>query len=319
MLRRPFLASCAAHLAAMLPFTRRVAWPAPGARTVRREPFGRLEQVADGVWALVSTPLGGDFTTVANGGIVAGRDGVLVVEGLFRTEGARWLAEQARALTGRWPSHVAITHYHADHANGVPGYQPEGSDAPAVFVTGVTRRLAMDRNTPSDPARLALLGGATPIAATRETTVDLGGRRVTLTPLDGHTASDLVVTVEDPRVVFAGDLFWNAMFPNYVDAVPSRLAAAARRLRAMDSARWVPGHGPLAGAADLDRYLALLDLVEDHARRSSQAGATPAEAANALELPPSLGEWALFNRSFFERAMRAWYGELRREPEAGGG
>lgn len=310
MHRRPFLSSCAAHVAALLPFTRGIAWTAPGARVVRREPFGRLEQVADGVWALVSTPLGGDFTTVANGGIVAGRDGVLVVEGLFRPAGAQWLAEQAQSLTGRWPTHVAITHYHADHANGVPGYQREGGDAPAIYVTGVTRRLAMDRNTPSDPARLAALGASTPIDAARETAVDLGGRTVTLTPLDGHTASDLVVTVDEPRVVFSGDLFWNAMFPNYVDAVPSRLAAAARRLRAMDTTRWVPGHGPLAGAADLDRYLTLLDLVEDHARRSRQAGATPAEAAGALELPPSLGEWALFNRSFFERAMRAWYGEL---------
>ena len=49
---------------------------------------------------------------------------------------------------------------------------------------------------------------------------DLGGRSLTLHPLSGHTPSDLAVDVDDQPVVFAGDLLWGGMFPNFVDAIP---------------------------------------------------------------------------------------------------
>ena len=77
--RRRFLqqtTSCAAHLAivaAISPAAVRALWAAERAgAVVAQEPFGRLERIADGVWALVSTPLSGDRTTLANGGLIAG-------------------------------------------------------------------------------------------------------------------------------------------------------------------------------------------------------------------------------------------------------
>ncbi|MBK6489879.1 MAG: MBL fold metallo-hydrolase [Gemmatimonadetes bacterium] len=265
--RRRFLqagASCAGHLAlasALAPAAARALWAQqPMGRVVRTEPFGRLEQVADGVWALVSTPLGGDYTTVSNGGLIAGRDGVLAVEGLMTPEGARWLAGQSRALTGRWPTHVAITHYHADHVAGVAGYRADGAQ-PVVHATGETvdRVLAALPPTPlpADEARREALaqvvapdGGAA--------TIDLGGRRVRLVRRRGHTASDVSVEVDDPSIVFTGDLVWNGMFPNYVDAAPTELAAAVQALRRSRTTTYVPGHGAVAVDADVARYLDML-------------------------------------------------------------
>src|SRR5260221_3570353 len=126
--RRDFVsaaASCSAHLALVAIATQagaRALWAQPRGVVVTREPFGNLEVVGDGVWALVSTPLGGDRTTLSNGGIIAGRNGLLAIEGFNQPQGAQWLAAKARELTGRWPTHVVLTHYHADHANGVAGY-----------------------------------------------------------------------------------------------------------------------------------------------------------------------------------------------------
>ena len=64
----------------------------------------------------------------------------------------------------------------------------------------------------------------------RTTTVDLGGRTVRIIPRAGHTSSDVTVELNDPDVVFCGDLVWNEMFPNYVDAVPSVLSASVRSI-----------------------------------------------------------------------------------------
>ena len=314
--RREFLtdsASCAAHLALAalaIPAPLRAAWRLTGGDVVARQPFGTLEKVADGVWALVSDPFGGDRTTLCNGGLIAGRDGVLAIEGFFQPAGARWLAERSRELTGRWPTHVALTHHHADHVNGVAGYRG-GAPAPVLRATAHTQETALARATPADADRVAALRDVVMITVAQTSTIDLGGRTVRVVPRDGHTLSDTTLELDDPSVVFCGDLVWNGIFPNFVDATPSRLTKQVRMLRRPRTTTYVPGHGAIADAAAFDRYAAVLDEVERAARDAHASGRPPAEAAARFWLPPSLGEWRLFGTVFFERAFTAWDRELR--------
>ena len=317
--RRDFVVrsgSCAAHLAlaaAVAPETLRAAWArsSPGS-VVAREPFGALERVADGIWALISTPLGGDRTTLSNGGIIAGRSGVIAVEGFNQPAGAAWLAGKSRELTGRWPTHVVVTHYHADHANGVAGYLGDAaaSAKPVIRTTERTRDLVVQKNQPADDARTAALQGTTILPSSDATTIDLGDRRVRIIPRSGHTDSDVSLEIDDPSVVFCGDLVWNGMFPNFVDAMPTRLATSVKALRRDRATVYVPGHGSLAREADFDRYAAMLAELERAARTAHRQGIPAADAGAAFALPASLGEWTLFNKVFFERAFAAWYREL---------
>ena len=311
--RRDFLrhsSSCAAHLgimAAASPLWARSLWAAQERfPVVAREPWGRLEAVADGIWALVSTPLQ-DRTTLCNGGIIAGRAGVLVVEAFGSDAGARWMAEQARALTGRRPTHVLVTHYHADHTGGLRGAF-EGADV-TLLASSVTRDQTRHRNQGSPPE---ILEGARLLDTRRPTDIDLGGRSVLVVPRRGHTDSDVTVEIADPAVIFCGDLVWNAMFPNYVDAVPSRLSLNVRLLQSLGAGTYVPGHGALADAADLARYIDLLDDVERAARDAVARGASAEEAGAAYSIPAGLGEWTLFNPGYFGRAIGAWMKELGR-------
>ena len=314
--RRDFLSrsgSCAAHIALAAAFSPRLlseGWArTPAGPIAAREPFGSLERIADGIWALVSTPLSGDRTTLSNGGIVAGRSAVLAIEGFNQPAGAQWLATKARELTGRWPTHVAITHYHADHANGIAGYLAPDQH-PAVRATEKTRQLVLQRNQPADTARAAALADAVLLSATEPTTLDLGGRAIRVVPRSGHTESDVSIEVDDASVVFAGDLFWNGMFPNYVDAIPTKLSASVQSLRQLRPRVYVPGHGAVGREDDYDRYISMIDDVEVHARRAHSRGIPAPEAAAAYSIPAPLGEWTLFNKAFFDRAFTAWYREL---------
>lgn len=314
--RREFVrasVSCAAHLSAlgaMLPVGLREEWrknmrQAGRLPVIAQEPWGRLERVADGVWALVSTPLGGDWTTLCNGGIVAGRNGTLVVEAFNTDNGARWMAAQARALTGRAPTHVVLTHYHSDHAAGLRGVF-DTADV-GLHATATTRDTAStkNRNAPTE-----LLARARAIDGGNPTRIDLGGRTVTLRPTLGHTASDVAIEVDDPHTVFCGDLVWNGMFPNFVDASPAQLSASVRALRDLRAATYVPGHGSVASPAELDRYVSVLDLVEAAARRAMEQGSTAQAAADAFAIPSSLGDWHRFSESYYLRAISAWMREL---------
>ncbi|MBT7123946.1 MAG: twin-arginine translocation signal domain-containing protein, partial [Gemmatimonadales bacterium] len=107
--RRDFLghsASCAAHvglMAAGVPLWSRGVWTRQERfPVVASEPWGRLEQISEGIWGLVSDPLT-DRTTLCNGGIVSGRAGVVVIEAFGSDDGARWMAQQALRLAGRAP------------------------------------------------------------------------------------------------------------------------------------------------------------------------------------------------------------------------
>lgn len=331
--RRDFIkvtSACAAHMALMatpFPAAAKALW---SRRTygglVAQESFGRLESVGEGLWAFVSTPLGGDYTTVCNGGIIAGADGVLVVEAFQTPEGGRWMAERARELTGQWPSHVLVTHYHGDHSSGVEGFSPEtagslgesaggeasasSTSAPSFHVTSTTQSLKTD-GLPEDSsealrhlwADVVLVGEDSPSA------IDLGGRTVTLSPRRGHTPSDVTVEIPEEGIAWCGDLVWNGMFPNYMDAIPSQLSRSVRALQGDQQTIYVPGHGPLAGPEDLSRYLRIIDGLEETARMARREGWTADEAAARHTIPEEEGEWTLFNPSYFQRAIGAWLKE----------
>ncbi|MGH7589153.1 MAG: MBL fold metallo-hydrolase [Gemmatimonadota bacterium] len=320
--RRTFMAaagSCAAHLALTLGAgtagARRLFAAAARAPVALREPWGRVEKLAEGAWALISTPLAGGeeaMRTFSNGGIVAGREGVLVVEGFASEEGARWLAGSVRELTGRTPTHVVLTHYHGDHSSGLAGYEAEGG-TPMYVSTVATREDLEERSREQGRASAAvgILGGERVHMVGKEAeTIDLGGRRVRIVPRSGHTRSDLAVVLEDPRLVWCGDLVWNGLFPNYKDATPSDLSRHVRALLEEPAATWVPGHGSLADGAAVDAYLALLDHVEAATRQAIEAGTPIEEAARAYRPPEKLGEWVLFSPDYYAVAFGAWKREL---------
>ena len=287
----------------------------PRGAVVGERPWGRVEELYDGIWAIVSTPLE-DRTTLSNGGIIAGTDRVLVVESFASAEGAAWAAEQALALTGRYPTDVVITHYHGDHANGVTGYLERGNP-PLIWMTDQTRQAltpaggeALNDGRGDERSRAWMLTSTEQIAASQSTEIDLGGRTVRLEPRAGHTASDVTVAVDDPSVVFYGDLLWNGMFPNFRDTTPSLFATSIRAARRARETVYVPGHGPLAGAAEIEDLLAVLDEVEAAARASFDAEVSATEAGRIFTLRESLGEWTLLGENYFELAISAWHREL---------
>ena len=203
-------------------------------------------------------------------------------------------------MTRREPTQVVLTHYHADHTGGLTGAREAGAE---LWCTARTRDDVMERNR---NAPVHLLGDAMLVPADAEQVLDLGGRRVRLVALDGHTASDVAVVVEDAGIVFAGDLIWYGMFPNFVDARPSRLTRSVRRLRALDARVYVSGHGTATDAAGVDAFIQLLDLVERSARNAHAQGRSAAEAALDFRMPAAMADWTLFSPNYFERAIVAW-------------
>ena len=312
--RRRFIkqtTSCSAHLAALSAFglgAGSKAFATQGKhKIVAEEKWGRLEEITPGVWALISTAFDSkDYTTVCNGGIIAGDKGVLAIEGTMRPKGAKWLKAQAEKLAGRAPTDLVVTHFHGDHVNGHAGYHGDDSSM-RTWVTQSTKTAAEKNFAKAKPA-ISAFQDVQKISADETTKIDLGGRSVSLVPRNGHTQSDVTIEISDPKVVWTGDLFFNRVFPNYGDSTPNLLNTYATEMDALDDdVIIIPGHGQIADQAAVTIYREFLTTVEDAATAAHKAGKTADASAAEFKLPKGLEDWFIWSPENVKKAFNAWY------------
>lgn len=331
-LQRAFSASCGLPaVAALSPIIARKSYARQETgNVIAKRPFGRIEELAEGVWALISTPFDrqggpGDRRTHSNGGLIAGKDRVLAIDSYRTAEGARFLAEASRFLTGRLPTHVVNTHFHFDHLGGTRGLA-DGAEFPEVIMTQTTRNLAFQtylktkprEGSPLPQTMIQSWGGhltdATMIIEdeSQPFQLDLGGRIVELLPLSGHTGSDLIVRDPKSKISFGGDLIWDGIFPNFMSAQPTSWAKSVDHILSQKEDLIVPGHGSAARAdsKSLQTYRQLLQEIGNHATLNHRKGVPSDQAAQNFRLPASLGDWSYFRDGFHEIAMETWYRQL---------
>ena len=300
--------------------------------TVGKRSFGRIEKLGEGVWALVSTPFNakgttGDLSTHSNGGLIVGKDKILAIDSYRTRAGCQFMADACRFLTGRLPTHIVHTHFHFDHLGGTRGFLQQ-DESPEIIMTQKTRQLAFETylKTQDDPDNPGLKisaiekwGGNLTDASliiedeTNPMTLDLGGRSVTITPMSGHTASDLVIFDPQSQVTFAGDLIWDGIFPNFMSSSPKQWINSVKQITAPNNQIIVPGHGSICKSKsdNIKKYQILLDEIQTHARTEFGKGTIAVDAAHLFKLPKSVGDFNYFRDGFHEIAMRAWYKELR--------
>ena len=224
-----------------------------------------LKQVGPGVYAAIDGP---EHKAGASAGFVIGDDGVLVVDSFFNPDAARALVAEIRRITPKPIRYLVNTHYHLDHTAGDQVLR----DAGAIIIAHRNVRgwlrtenvhLFGDRITPALRAEIAALP-LPDVTTDADLTVWLGGRKVVVETVLGHTGGDLSVAVPDAKVLFTGDLLWRQIAPNLIDGSVKEWTATDARFAAMPNAAhtlFVPGHGDVADVKDVREFRGyLLDL-----------------------------------------------------------
>lgn len=340
--RRQFLmASLAAPLLA--------ARQAP--RVVLDRGFGRVERLTENVWVTLADPAKGSGC-LSNGGIIAGRDATLIIEGHFQPAGAALEIDAAR-LISRHPIRGAVnTHFHLDHTFGNAGYARARipiiahTQVPALMrrdygtLQGLDKgpllqpledRIAHARTADERQRRQAELNaarwqdsaiddvtltypteGVDPQASPRH--IDPGGLTAVLETYRGHTPGDIAITVPDREVMFVGDLLFHREYPVAIDADMIAWHGVLQALsRVSPSMRIVPGHGPLCSRDDVVPQLHLFDDLRRHAERMLAAGAPVDEAADRYVIPPAFRGYQVFAWSWtIGAAIRSYYRGLQK-------
>lgn len=243
-----------------------------------------LEELAPGVYAFVQ-PVGGWM--VNNCGVITDASGDAVLVDTTSTEKRnRALLAEVAGVAARDPKIAVNTHHHPDHTYG-NGFLPATTTIIGHHLCrqGVLRAgLAATKELPADYGDLTVR--PPDVTFTDDLTLHLDGFPVELTLMGpAHSTHDIGVWLPEQRVIFAGDLAFSGGHPIFLEGSLAGFRTAAHRMRALEPAALVPGHGPACRGDEvgrvLDALVAYCDWIEAVAVASYAAGLTPLEAALA--------------------------------------
>jgi cyclase len=240
--------------------------------------------------------------------VLDGPDGLTVVDSGVPMRANEILETVKRAGGGKPVSRLINTHWHFDHTGGNEGFGRGG--AMILATTATRKRLSTDQytevfklTTPASPPV------ALPTLTSDEFELHVGSEVIHLTAVPpAHTDGDLIVHFTSHDVIHTGDLFSNGFYPN-IDAsslgwIGGMIAAADRILKlAGPNTRLIPGHGPMATAAELAAFRKMLLTVHDRLAPMLDAGKTTREAIAARPTADLDPTWAkgLFTGGMFTR------------------
>jgi cyclase len=243
------------------------------AQTPQTLPFA-LKQIGPGVYAAISDE--------SNAGFIIGDDAVLVVDSFFEPDTAKALLGEIRKITPKPIRYLVNTHYHVDHVGGDQVFKDAGAIIVAhrnvrAWIHPENLRQTNQAPDPASRAQMAQRIAQLPLpdlVTESPITIWLGGRRVDIRPVEGHTGGDLVVSVPDAKVLFCGDLLWR-MPPNLVDGTVSKWIEADRSFEQLPDAAsmvFVPGHGDLATVKDVAIFRGYLTDLRSLTAAGREAG-----------------------------------------------
>jgi cyclase len=226
----------------------------------------------------------------AAGNVLAllGPDGVLVIDTGYPQFVPKY-RDAIAALNGGAITHAINTHWHDDHSEGNKVLGPAG----ALIVAHSNARDMLTRDNKINVVRTILDQPAFPPAAlpavTFEDRIELyfGDERLELVHVSpAHTASDVAVILRTSNVVHMGDVFLSSAYPfadvdngGDFDGVIEFCRAVLERID--ENTIVVPGHGPTATYADLERYVEMLETVRGRIATLIADGATLAQVVAA--------------------------------------
>jgi cyclase len=294
--------------------------------------FARVIQIAPNVYATIADPSKG-MQCGSNGGIIAGRNAMVIVEGHLEPAGAAFEIEVAR-MVGKAPIRAAInTHYHFDHTFGNSAYADQGIPIIAHYKTASLmqeRYVALKgvNKTPLlatleekaaqafdavDKARKledmeqfkAMYAAIDSTAITLPTElllendlpkrIDVDGLTCVIEFRPGHTPTDLIIRIPDRDVVFTGDVLFYRSYPIAIDADMIAWRKVLDRLSSYGRrTQFIPGHGPVCGVETVREQAAIMDDLHAHAVRMVRIGATADEATRRYVVPRAFQSYRQF-------------------------
>ncbi len=302
----------------------------------------RLQELADGVYAAIATEQG---WAVGNAGFVDLGDEVLVFDTFSHHEPAADLRVAAETITGNPVRYVVDGHPHRDHTKGNQAFADATIIATRktteIMTSNWKARTERVQREGLEPIRAALreeFDGWVANPATDatdqilwksyrdsllegiedyhlklptvsfDTAIRFHGSKANADALTfggGHSASDAILHLPGPGIVFLGDLLFIGFQPFLADGDSDTYLKILDQVEGLEPAILVPGHGPVGTVKDLQPMRDYVHAVVGFADEARRAGRDPREAArDPIPAPFDEMRWRAFWPENVEYLMR---------------
>lgn len=192
---------------------------------------------------------------MSNAGFVVTRDGVVVFDALATPALGESMVKAIRKITPKPIRRVIVSHYHADHFYGLQPLKVAGAEIWAhrngkVYLNSdlAQERLAQRREAlapwVNERTRLVPADRWLDFADGKTLRFEFGGLHFRVIDTSGaHSDDDIMLAVEEDRMLFAGDLFFTGRIPFVGNADSKVWLEALDRMLEVKPAVVVPGHG----------------------------------------------------------------------------
>lgn len=253
--------SCSFILALMvLPISLLISQQGLTANSVAEEKYApaevdmKVQQVSEHVYYVEGVP--GIATDnkgfISNAGFIVTDDGVVVFDSLGTPSLANELVHKIKSITQQPIKKVIVSHFHADHIYGLQVFEELGAEIIAPYgaqkyiQSDAAKERLEERQFSLDPwvnenTRLVLPD----ITIEKSKVFTLGGITFTINYMGkAHSDGDLTLLVEPDKVLFSGDIIFEARIPFVGNADSKKWLETLTKLEIEGLAVLVPGHGP---------------------------------------------------------------------------
>jgi len=226
--------------------------------------------------------------------VAVGDDGVIQVDGEFAPLHDKIKAAVQKVAGNKPVKYLINTHFHGDHTGGNGPFAKDGVTIVAHqnlalrLEHGSTNGLSGQKTAPVEKDWVP-----TKTYTTEGLQLMVKGKTAMVNhPASAHTDTDSYVYLPEANVIATGDTV--SLGERYVTidyanggSINGIISTVETYLKlGTDDTKYVPGHGPLATHADIQRYHDMLVRVRDSVQAEIKAGKTEAQAVADKPLAP---------------------------------
>jgi glyoxylase-like metal-dependent hydrolase (beta-lactamase superfamily II) len=210
---------------------------------------------------------------MSNAGFVVTNTDVIVFDALGTPALGKAMMAAIRQISAKPIKRIIVSHYHADHFYGLQAFKEDNieiwahENGRADLESDNARERLVQRKSDLSPwvndlTRLTPADRWLSFKEGKPILFESGGIHFRIIDSSGaHSPDDIMLFVEEDKVLFAGDLYFTGRIPFVGNADSKAWLAALDRMLEVHPAIVIPGHGEASSAPDKDMALTREYLV----------------------------------------------------------